>query len=247
MSKKKKQKKLWFSEHKREIIPPLVGVIIMFLVFGVINSQIISGKIASASGTISDPEIKEQTEQLSSTPANENPTIRIAKIGVEAPVLFDAENIDEQNFQELLKSGTVHYPTTAEPGNYGNTVIFGHSSGRWWAPGDYKFVFTKLDKLETGDKIFIDYSNKRYLYEVTNQRIILPTDLSVLSQETDHQLTLLTCYPVGSNAKRLVISAKQISPAPAEKQTTTKPSENQIEQALPSTTPSLWDNLRDIL
>lgn len=244
--KKSKQKRQWFSNHKKEILPPLVGIFIMFIVFGVINSQLISGKIASASSTVSDEEASQVVSELSVQPADENPTLRIAKIGAEVPVSFDAKTVDENVFQELLKYGTVHYPTTAKPGEPGNTVIFGHSSGRWWAQGDFKYIFSRLDKLEPGDKIFIDYTNTRFMYEVVGQRIILPTNVSILSQETDHELTLFTCYPVGSNAKRLVVTAKQISPAPAEYSEQNEPTNSTKQEVLPATVPSFWDNFRDI-
>ena len=242
-----KSRPSWIKKHLRELVPPIIGLITMILVFGVFNSQLISGKIAGASSSPKQQEVVEQNVQLSENLASSSPTIRISKIGIEAPVQFNAKTVDEQRFQELLQNGTVHYPTTAVPGKPGNSVIFGHSSGRWWAPGDYKFIFTKLDQLEAGDKIFIDYDDQRYMYEVIEQKIILPTNLSVLDQNVNHQLTLLTCYPVGSNAKRLVVTAQQVLPEIKQKEDlAVLSSDNTPSYTLPSTTPSFWDSLRDL-
>jgi len=236
----------WLATRKNELIPPLLGLIIMVLVFGVLNSQFISGKLASRT-SIPDPQaVTDVNKQLVKQEADTTePTIHIPKIGIKAPVSFKADTINESYFQQLLQSGTVHYPNTATPGTKGNSVIFGHSSGRWWAPGEYKFIFSKLDQLETGDKIFIDYSNTRYMYEVVAERIIVPTNLSILDQDTDHQLTLLTCYPVGSNAKRLIITASQVIPDLADTPTTERP-KNLKAESLPAQTPSFWDNLMGI-
>src|SRR6185437_11506988 len=110
--------------------------------------------------------------------------------------------------------GVVHYPNTAVPGQEGNVVIFGHSSGVWWEPGSYKFVFTLLDKVQAGDKVFIDYQGTRYIYRITGTQVVSPDNLSVLNQGTGHDLTLITCTPVGTSTNRLIVHAVQYVPKP---------------------------------
>jgi hypothetical protein len=93
-------------------------------------------------------------------------------------------------------------------------AIFGHSSNDWWQPGNYKQIFVLLDKLKAGDQIEITYQSKRYTYEVTGSRVVLPTAMSVLDPTSSPTLTLITCTPIGTSLKRLVVTAKQIDPAP---------------------------------
>ena len=140
-------------------------------------------------------------------------TISIPKINVVAPVNYEP-SVQEAAIQKSLETGVVHYGNTAKPGEIGNAAIFGHSSNDWWEPGNYKFVFVLLDKLAPGDQITIDYQSKRYVYEVTGSKVVEPTNMSVLDQTPTPTLSIITCTPPGTSLKRLVVTAKQISPSP---------------------------------
>jgi sortase A len=138
----------------------------------------------------------------------------IPKINVDAPVVTDMRSYDPGAVQSALQRGVVQYGVTANPGQKGNVVMAGHSSGQLWAPGEYKFVFTMLDKLVRDDRIIVDYKGTRYIYRVDSTRVVPPTDLTVLQQTEEPQLTLITCTPVGTNKNRLIVTARQVSPAP---------------------------------
>lgn len=143
-----------------------------------------------------------------------DPTISIPKLNVHAPVIYETTR-DENQVLTDLQSGVVHYAGTSNPGQPGNSVIFGHSSEDWWVPGNYKFVFVLLDKLQPGDQFSVDYQSTRYVYEVTGSKVVEPTDLSVLDQTATPTMTLITCTPPGTSWKRLVVTAKQILPDPS--------------------------------
>lgn len=174
-----------------------------------------------------------------------DPTISIPKINVNAPVVYES-SIAEANVLKALESGIVHYGNTAMPGQNGNTVFFGHSSNDWWEPGNYKFVFVLLDKLSVGDQFSINYQSHQYVYEVTNIKVVAPTDLSVLNQTSTPTATLITCTPPGTSWKRLVVQAKQISPVPnAQMATVTDQTTSQDQPAvLPSNAPGFTDQLQ---
>jgi LPXTG-site transpeptidase (sortase) family protein len=138
--------------------------------------------------------------------------IYIPAIDVKAPIVFEPTRV-EWKVQLALRNGVVHYGDTAVPGQNGNVAIFGHSSGQAWAPGDYKWIFTLLDKLRPGDQIKISYQGLSYIYEVTDSTVVAPTDLDVIAQTSKPTLTLITCTPVGTSTNRLVVHAKQIEPA----------------------------------
>jgi sortase A len=150
----------------------------------------------------------------STAPVSADNTIDIPKINVHAPVVYEP-SVDETAIENALQSGVVHYGNTALPGQNGNVAIFGHSSNDWWEPGNYKFVFVLLDKLAPGDKVTIDYNAQAYTYEVTGSQIVQPTDVGVLNPTSTPTLTLITCSPPGTSLRRLVVTAKQISPAPS--------------------------------
>jgi sortase A len=241
--------KLSFKKH---ILPPVAGVFAMIFVFALFNAQYLSGQIAykiHASQTTSATELPAESVYIDK---NMPPRIIINKIDLEAPVIYDLINNDEDTFQKALQDGTVHYPGTAKPGEPGNVAIFGHSSGAWWAPGDYKFVFTLLEKLEAKDTIILDYDGVRHIYRVTDTRVVSPEDVSVLQPTANSKLTLITCTPVGTNEKRLIIDAEQIVPKPATNpndaidQSRNQPQNNKTQTLPSSAPPSMWETLRNL-
>ena len=223
--------------------------IMAVLVFGFFNSGLISGKLAYY---IYSKHVKVSTldDQAAAAPIDKNapPEVIINKINVKAPVIFDQKTVNEGSFQKALQHGVVHYPNTAMPGQQGNVVIFGHSSGQWWAPGDYKFVFTLLDKLVYGDIIFINYQGVHYIYRVSNISVVAPSDLTVLNQGGSNTLTLITCTPVGTSAKRLIIQAQQTVPKPADNTAYSQAASQTPDagKALPSAAPSFWHNFLEL-
>ena len=116
----------------------------------------------------------------------------------------------EKDIQQALRNGVVHYPGTSLPGERGNVVITGHSSFYAWDPGRFKDVFGLLHELKPKDRIYLFHNQKQYAYEVFDIRVVKPTEIDVLGQTNDERLTLITCTPLGTNLKRLIVTAKRI-------------------------------------
>lgn len=142
----------------------------------------------------------------------------IPKIAKNIPIVLMEGELDlntlpgefEDLVQKSLQKGVLHYPGTAEPGQFGNAFITGHSSYYPWDPGKYKDVFALLDQLEVGDQYYIYYKQRKYSYEVTEKKVVSPLETSVLEQPMDKKIaTLMTCTPVGTAINRLIIVAKQ--------------------------------------
>lgn len=123
--------------------------------------------------------------------------ITINKIGLEA-VLF--EGVD----RDTLKDGPGHMPWTPVPGQPGNAVISGHRT-------TYGRPFYDLDQLVLGDRIEVETAIGISVYEVKVIEIVLPTDVYVTEPLPGSWLTLTTCHPRFSAAKRLVIQAELVA------------------------------------
>ena len=119
------------------------------------------------------------------------------------------ENVSVMIEGEDLTKNLIQF-TGPPPGNYGNVVIFGHSSLPFlYNPRDYKTIFTKLPDLKVDDDILVNIDNITYNYKVSDLKITTPDDLSVLTQEYNNAyLTLITCVPPGTSYKRLIIKSK---------------------------------------
>jgi sortase A len=227
MAKKSKKKhsapKMPFS-FKRHIIPPFLGIFAMTVMFGLLNLPWVEAQ-AKYYTHKPTPNATVPAKTISKSPGAPSipadlAEIRIPKLGVQSPIVFEP-SYDENTVEQALQSGVVHYGTTALPGEKGNAVILGHSSGQPWTDGNYKYIFTLLDKLQKDDQIVIDYKGTEYIYQVTDTQVVAPTDLSVLAQNSNQAIiSLITCTPVGIDRNRLVVRANQIYPDPS----TAKPS-----------------------
>jgi LPXTG-site transpeptidase (sortase) family protein len=140
-----------------------------------------------------------------------NNSIYIDKIQVTAPISFDVPN-ETGAVTNGLQQGVIHLQNTAHPGETGNVFITGHSSNYFWEKGNYNTIFARLNNLTSGDNISINYHGAIYIYKVTDKFVVSPSDISVLKQNSDSKLTLMTCYPVGTNLKRLIVIANQAAP-----------------------------------
>jgi LPXTG-site transpeptidase (sortase) family protein len=137
----------------------------------------------------------------------------IPKLAVNVPLLFPPSSETDALLQEL-ENGVIHYPGTALPGKRGNVFITGHSSQLAWEAGRYKSVFALLEKLEVGDTIIAYFQKSKYVYRVTETKVVADDDLSVLESSNEHIVTLMTCWPVGTIAKRFIVTAAQENPTP---------------------------------
>ncbi len=192
------------------LTPILTAAGVFILVLALFKAPVIINQLQYSFGN--KPQAVVTAPITEAVPADN--TITIPKINVHAPVVYEP-SIQEASVQAALQNGVVHYGNTAVPGQNGNVAIFGHSSNDWWEPGNYKFVFVLLDKLAPGDQLTLDYQSKRYTYEVTGSQVVEPTDVGVLNPTATPTLTLITCTPPGTSLRRLVVTAKQTSPAPS--------------------------------
>jgi len=173
--------------------------------------------------TYFDQDITDVSLSLEITPYEDR--ILIPRIGKNIP-LINVEHKDASNSQEWdtvfmkeLENGIVKYPGSADPGTEGNSFIFGHSSNYPWAKGEYNDVFALLNELQTGDEIIVFFKQKKYIYTVREKEIVKPGHVSSLGETPNKkQLTLMTCWPLGTTLNRLLIIT-ELATDPSSKKT----------------------------
>jgi len=119
------------------------------------------------------------------------------------PCIESESPVREGVSQGVLADSLGHEPGTAAVGEIGNCVIAGH---RNYSFGKY---FNRLDEVNIGDSIYIDTLDGTLSYEVTDIKVVEPSDISVLDQTDEEVLTLYTCTPIYIGTHRLVITAKR--------------------------------------
>jgi sortase A len=100
-----------------------------------------------------------------------------------------------------LRAGAGHYPQTPLPCEKGNVAIAGHRT-------TYGKPFADIDQLRVGDQIELDTPIGGCVYQLKRPPFVVDkSDLSVLNQTNDKTLTLTSCHPKGSAAKRIIVKA----------------------------------------
>jgi sortase A len=211
----------------RHFMPAVVAVLVALVFVFLQYNQIIFANIMAYTTPASLDTVNTYVDPSTDVAVGPEPLITIPKLAVQAPVVYDLTTLDETVVESKLESGVVHYPirgANAVPGEIGNSVFLGHSANDVFAPGNYKFVFLRLEQLQDGDYFYLNFNSKRYTYVVTGRKVITPSQVSELAISTDKPIaTLVTCVPVGTSANRLLIFGEQIAPDPskATAQTTT--------------------------
>ncbi len=119
----------------------------------------------------------------------------------------------EKDIQESLQHGVVHYPGTAKAGQAGNFFLTGHSSNYAWVHSQYNSIFARLHQLEIGDEYWVYWNGDRHRYIVRSKKEVSPSDVSVLDQPPDERIgTLMTCTPVGTTLRRLIVQSQEVDP-----------------------------------
>jgi sortase A len=127
--------------------------------------------------------------------AENNPPIgriSIPKVGLDA-VLNEGIRLT------TLNRGPGHWPGTAMPGQVGNVVVAGHRTS-------HGAEFRHLDQLVPGDEVIFTTSTGAHTYRVTGTQIVTPDAIWITNPTNTPTATLFACHPLGSTAKRIVVS-----------------------------------------
>lgn len=235
------------ARKSRHFVPILSALSVMVVFLFLQYNELIAAQIKYylSPGSISPQNIIVDATTTPTTVGKDSRII-IPKLNVDAPAVYDVKTADEGPVQEGLHRGVVHYMipgASANPGEKGNAVFLGHSSGSVFNDNAYKFIFVQLEQLVVGDKFYLNFDGTRYTYIVTSTETILPTEVSkLITDNSKPTASLVTCTPVGTNYKRFVVHADQVSPDPAQATATTASSNTQP-NTITGTPPTLFERL----
>lgn len=173
-----------------------------------ITTTVDTAEAAPTDTTATDqPMVTTPTEPVS------NPTFIYEKVGIAAPVEWDVP-YSAKNIKVALQSGVAHVKGSAQPGSNGTAIITGHSSNLAWVKGDFKTVFAPLLQSQLKDRFSVKYNGTTYEYEVTQVYEVDPGKVEILRGTDGVAMRLITCTPLGTDKRRLIIDAVQVNPTP---------------------------------
>ena len=140
--------------------------------------------------------------------------IRIPSIGVDSEVANLAIiNLGDSSQYETPKHVVGRIPRTSNPGEVGNTWLFGHLESPIKGEGN---VFRRLPEipglLNAGDDVYVSLLNEdgdEYLYQVTETAVVYQDDLA-LYETDDSTITLVACVPRLVYDHRILVTGKLV-------------------------------------
>jgi len=159
------------------------------------------------------PKLAPNTTPPVPSPAPLDPTnqsaIILPSLTQSLPLVFSS-TLTEAIIQQHLLAGAVVLPQGTSFGEAGNVVITAHSSGPA-SLGPYRFAFARLAKLERGTEYTINTPQASYQYRVYAKEVVWPHQVDHLPQDKRSTVTLVTCWPLGSDQKRLLVHSELVS------------------------------------
>lgn len=153
-----------------------------------------------------------QESNLAIKPVNEEFSIVIPKIAVNAPIVEGVDPYSSFDYQRQLAKGVAQAEGTGLPDQERTMFLFAHASGDILMARRYNSVFYLLNKLEAGDQLVIYYRGAPYYYQVTASKEVAADAINYLTEDQEDDLILMTCTPPGTTWRRLLIFANKILP-----------------------------------
>jgi len=140
--------------------------------------------------------------------SEKNNLLEIPAINISAPIIF-SQTADSKIILKDLDKGVVFYPGSVLPAQPGQAVILWHSAPPNWPKIKHDWVFTNLNNLKPGDKIYIYIDYKKYAYTVGLKSIIKKgQEIIPMRVDQGNYLALVSCWPPGKDYQRISVQAK---------------------------------------
>ena len=210
--------KNFYTAHKNWVLPAVVAVAVFILAqIGMYSALLFNDNPLPSGASWGVSMLKTSNTPETTGIADESLTaeVLIEKLGIDVPIVWSGSTKDA-DLEKDLEHGAIHYPGTPRPGEHGNSFVTAHSSDYPWKAGNYKQAFVKLGNLNMGDDIVVVYKKDgafvyRAQFKVVSKEVVSSTDIRMIEQGDATELTLATCWPIGTNWKRLMVKAELVS------------------------------------
>jgi sortase A len=161
---------------------------------------------ATTTTTLAPVEDDPALSQPTAPPEDPHADVPILPIGeISIPDIGLRTTVYEGIWATVIDAGPGHWPGTAEPGGWGNTVIAGHRVS-------HSAPFRRIAELQVGDDIIVTTGDGTFTYDVSGTSVVTPDTLSIADQHPGRTITLFACHPPGSARYRYVVTGVLVEP-----------------------------------
>lgn len=190
------------KEKLRRVVGLILIIVGLAIIVSIVYKKIDTSKKQKDLQNILEEVINEEPKELTEEEEQKliNGYTPIALI--EIPSINLSQGLVEGITDDVLQYYLGHFENSAMPGEKGNFAVAGHRVS------DYSEAFVNLYKTEIGDQIIVKANKKEYVYEITDNFIVSPEDVSVLDDTEEATITLVTCT-VGAK-ERVIVKGKLV-------------------------------------
>jgi sortase A len=171
----------------------VVGGYVLFTVFSpLFDAPLVTGRDSQAT-----------LKKLEKSAGENGDRLYIPQINVDVAIAKGS------NSSALEKGAWHRKPQNGDPVNGGNFVLSAHRFVMDITPEGTvtKSPFYNIDRLQIGDRLVVDYQDKRYEYEITKKYAVKPNATEIEAPSEKAKMTLYSCTLQGSSDGRDVIEA----------------------------------------
>lgn len=154
------------------------------------------------------PETGDASDDANNANSNSYFAISMPTLGVNDLLISHPTDLTHNGLLAPLKTGVGHL--FSYPGQNGKILIYGHSSSYPWDSSEFTKIFRQINKLQVGERVYVNYHGTLYTYEVTHKQAVDAKDTSAYAQEGKEELILYTCWPPDSVKQRYLVHAKLV-------------------------------------
>jgi len=148
-------------------------------------------------------------------PVSNEFNIQIPKILAKSQIIPNVSIYNPNEFLPILSKNVVAQSSISSVPGMGKgktTYIFAHSSQQEIQMVRNNAVFYLADQLNNNDVVYINYRDTIYTYKIYMKKVISPKEIEYLTYSDPEKevLILQTCWPIGTNWKRLLVFAERV-------------------------------------
>ncbi len=131
---------------------------------------------------------------------NQGYYISIPKISAYAPIITNVNPWQKDEYLKALSFGVAQAKDNP-------SFLFAHSSDLPWRVTRYNTAFLRLGELQNGDQIIITKDGAKRQYQVIKKIEVWPDQVQYIKEIPQDQIILMTCTPIGTSLRRLLVFA----------------------------------------
>ncbi|MDR3189588.1 MAG: class A sortase [Lactobacillaceae bacterium] len=190
----------------------IVGLFTLALIFAVMPFARAGLSVANKTSTLSVRVANKMPKQIKAAENIEPMTLKNLINGrhdaAVGQVFIPSVGIEDNIYAALTNANLTFGAVTMFPErtpNDHNLVLLGHHLG-------YESLhFGKLSTIKPGAKVYVNYLNQYYKYQVTVKKLIKETDINQVKDTTTSMLSLVTCDRGTKTDKRILVQAELLS------------------------------------